>query len=95
MSDKFVKIRFTVYCEWQGIAPEYRIYVNDELFTQRTYNIPRDKRIKEMLQIESSPGMYTIKLEAVGPQVNEFTISNTYCEYGPATIINNNTFEIL
>lgn len=39
MSDKkFVIIGFNLFCEWQKAPPAYRLYVDDELLTERTYN---------------------------------------------------------
>jgi len=38
VSDKqFVVIGFNLFCEWHKVPPAYRLYLNDELLTERTY----------------------------------------------------------
>ena len=95
MEDKFVKVEFDLQCKWEGFPPDYRIYVNDELMTERTYNYGSHQYIKEMLQILAKPGEYVIKIEKVGPQSAEYTINNTYIKLGPGEIIDNTRFRIL
>jgi hypothetical protein len=95
MAAKFVKVVFDLSCKWAGFPPEYRIYVNHELMTERTYNYSDQHYIREMLQILGSPGEYTIRLEKVGPQLAEFKISNTHIHFGPGEVIDNTRFRIL
>jgi hypothetical protein len=92
---KFLKVLFDLHCDWEGFPPEYRLYVNDELFTERTYDFSSDTFVREMLQIEASPGEYEIRLEKLGPQVSEFTISNTHIKLGPGEVIDERKFRIL
>jgi hypothetical protein len=40
MSKKFVRVLADVDCEWEGLMPSYRVYVNDELFAERTWRWP-------------------------------------------------------
>ena len=45
MSDKkFVIIGFNLFCEWQKAPPAYRLYVDDELLTERTYIWAKDTK---------------------------------------------------
>ena len=37
MGIKSVQVQYDVYCDWQGKPPSYRLYVNGELFTERTF----------------------------------------------------------
>ena len=94
METKFVKVLFDLECDWELIPPDYRLYVNNELFTERTYRWSKPKYLIEMLQVEAEPGDYTIKLEAFN-QVGNFKITNTRIEYGPGLVVDNNTFKIV
>ena len=81
----FVKVLFDVHCEWEGKAPDYRVYVNDELFTERTYNFT-DAYLEEMLQIEAPVGNYEIRCELVPPAIATLRVENMRVEYGPGSI---------
>ena len=35
MTRQYVRVVCNVACEWEGLPPIYRVYVNDELFTER------------------------------------------------------------
>ncbi len=93
MDPVFVKACFDLDCEWEGLAPVYRIYVNDELFAERTWRWT-DCKLKEILQISAPPGKYTVRLDPVGPQISKFKTSNHHVEYGPGAWTNTNTLEI-
>ena len=94
MDTKFVKVLFDLECDWEAFEPEYRVYVNDELFAERTYRWKDPYYLTEMLQVEGEPGLYDIKLEILGPQHSEFKVSNTRIAYGPGNIVNDLQFEI-
>jgi len=93
--EKFVKITFEVRCKWIGFPPEYRIYVNDELFVDREYRWDKRFYLKEILQIKAEPGIYKIRIEQLEPKTGEFEFTEPVVDYGPAKILNNNEFEIL
>lgn len=92
METKFVKAVFDIDCEWAGLPPTYRVYVNDELFTERTW-IWTDSYLEEILQIQAPPGNYVIRHELVPPHLAHLTVSNFRIEYGPGEI-NGNTLTI-
>lgn len=95
MEKKFVKIRFDVRCKWAGFPPDYRVFVNDELFTERTFIWGDDIYIKEMLQVKAEPGVYSFRVEELEPKTGEFRISSAYVEFGEARMLDDNRFEIL
>jgi len=88
MTRHFVKVLFDVYCEWQGPAPDYRVYVNGELFTERTFNFT-DAYLEEMLQIEAPEGNYRINCELVTQGLAKLRMENMRVEFGPGSIKNN------
>lgn len=93
MEPVFVKALFDLDCEWEGLPPDYRIYVNDELFAERTWRWT-DCYLQEMLQIQAPPGHYKISLQAVGANLAKFKQSNFRVEYGPARWIDDQWLEI-
>jgi hypothetical protein len=85
MTRHFVKVLFDVHCDWTGSAPDYRVYVNDELFTERTFNFT-DAYLQEMLQIEAPEGNYRIHCELVPPALAKLRVENMHVDYGPGTV---------
>lgn len=83
MDTVFVKAWFDLDCEWEGLPPIYRVYVNGELFAERTW-IWTEHYLSEMLQIQAPPGRYEVRVEPVGPNLARFITSNHTVEDGPA-----------
>jgi hypothetical protein len=95
MSQHFVRVLCDVYCDWAGFEPPtYRVYVNDELFAERTWIWDNDYYLEELLQIEASPGLYDIRHELVPPHVANLRVENMRVEHGPAKIKNNRLLRI-
>jgi hypothetical protein len=82
----YVRAVFDIDCDWEGLPPVYRVYVNDELFTERTW-IWTDQHLQEILQIQAEPGKYAVRVESVGPSLSQFRVWNHRIEHGPATWI--------
>ena len=83
MDTVFVRALFDIDCDWEGLPPSYRVYVNDELFAERTWAWT-DCYLTEMLQIQAPPGKYHVRIEKVGPSLAEFRTANHRIEHGPA-----------
>ena len=84
---QFVRVLCDVSCDWTGTPPVYRVYVDDELFAERTW-IWRDVYLEEMLQINAVPGRYTIRYELVDGYNNAgLKIRNMRVNHGPARIL--------
>lgn len=94
MTKKFVRVLADVHCDWEGLDPVYRVYVNDELFAERTWRWT-DCYLEEILQIEAPPGKYLLRWELVPPHLAELTVQNVRVDYGPGNIKGNNTLRIL
>ena len=88
MEKHFVRVLADVDCEWEGLKPIYRVYVNDELFAERTWRWT-DCYLEEAFELAANPGEYTIKYELVPPHLATLTVSNMRIEYGPANLENN------
>ena len=88
MSKKFVRVLADVDCEWEGLQPSYRVYVNDELFAERIWRWT-DAYLEEMLQIEAEPGKYWLRWELVKPCLAKLTVTNVRVDLGPGRVKNN------
>lgn len=62
----YVCVEVDVHCDWHTEYPRYRLYVNDELFAERTY-VWQDQYLKEIVQLQVDPGKYGIRVELVEP----------------------------
>lgn len=93
MTKKFVRVVSDLHCEWQGLPPTYRVYVNDELFGERTW-IWTQHYLEEALQIEAEPGKYWIRYELVPPTLAEFRVENMRVVTGPGSIKSNSLLRI-
>ena len=89
-----MRVLCDVHCDWEGLPPVYRVYVNDELFAERTW-IWRGYYLNEMLQIEAAPGEYRVRVEAVQPVGGKFKTRNYQVDYGNAQWRDTNILEIL
>ena len=94
MAKKFVRILSNIDCDWEGLSPVYRLYVNDELFSERTW-IWTDSSLEENLQIDAEPGEYTIRYELIEPNLATLKIGSLSVDYGPAEILDNTHFRIV
>ena len=73
-----------VSVEWQGDTPNYRVYVGDELFTERTW-IWQDHYLQERLVINAPPGKYNLRWELVPPAQGTIEVKNVRIEPGPVS----------
>lgn len=95
MRNKFVKVTFDLFCDWKKVPPVYRVYVNHELFTERTYNWGNTQYLQEILQVNAPAGQYQIRVDNLGDPECQFKIRNIAVESGPARIVDSKTFEIV
>jgi hypothetical protein len=91
---KFVKISFDLYCAWEGNDPSYRVYVADELFSDRTWTWDRNTILNHTLQIEAVPGQYDVTIERLSKDC-EFSTYNHRVEHGEVRWLDKNKFEII
>ena len=94
MSRHYVQVLCDVKCTWEGLPPVYRVYVNDELFTERTWTWDDNYYLEEMIQIEADAGKYQIHYELVPPHLATLTVNNFRVEHGPAKVKQNGFLRI-
>jgi hypothetical protein len=75
MNRRAVIVRADVSIAWKKRPPNYRIYVNDELFVERTW-IWHEEYLEEMLPIYAPPGEYTLRWEIVPTFKGTITVAN-------------------
>jgi hypothetical protein len=93
MIEKFVQVSADVTCEWEGLNPIYRLYVNDELFAERTWRWT-NSYLEEIVPIFAMPGEYTLRWELVPPHLAELRVKNLRVDQGDATVEKNNRVRI-
>ncbi len=93
MNKKFVRVLADVDCKWEGLNPVYRVYVDDELFAERTWRWT-DSYLEEMLQIEAEPGHYNLRWELVPPCLATLIVRNVRVDHGPGHVENNELLRI-
>jgi hypothetical protein len=85
---QFIRVLCDVDCSWTETPPVYRVYVDDELFAERTWRW-RDEYLEEMIQIEAEPGEYVISYELVNSPGATLRVLNMRVDYGPGKIKGN------
>jgi len=93
MTRYFVRVLADIDCEWEGLNPIYRVYVNDELFAERTWRWTKEY-LEEMLQIEAEPGDYQLRWELVPPHLAQLLVNNVHVDYGPGHMVDASTLRI-
>jgi hypothetical protein len=93
MSKTYVRVLSNIDCDWEGLQPTYRLYVNDELFSERTWRWT-DSYLQEILQVSAEPGEYHLRYELVEPNLAHLRVGALTAELGPVEIVNDSTFRI-
>jgi len=94
MQTHYVRILCDIHCKFDERGPRYRVFINDELFAERTW-IWHNMYLEEALQIEARPGQYPIRIELVEPEIGKLKIRNLRVDHGPAVIRKGDILEIL
>ena len=93
MQKELVTVLVDIRCSWSGTPPRYRCYVNDELFTERTWTWS-DCYLEEMIPIYAEPGRYQIRYELVDAENAQLKIKNYRVEKGPAVMLDRGWIQI-
>jgi len=86
MKTRFILVHFDVECVRGIVEPKYRVFVNNELFTERSWIFKDNEYLEEMLQIEAQPGEYQIRHELVPPHLAQLRVENMRVDFGPGKI---------
>ena len=88
-----MRIIADVHCDWEGLNPVYRLYVNDELFTERTWDWDW-AYLEETVPMEAEPGDYHLRWELVPPHLAQLQVTNMRVGYGNVTVMPGNIIRI-
>ena len=89
---KEVSITVDIYCDWAWAVtpPVYRLYVNDDLLTERTYIWNnREQFIKEHILVNLCPGLHTLTIETVNDPCFKFAKRNITVDNRTVALVNN------
>ena len=89
---KDILVQVDLHCKWERTPPMYRLYVNDELFSERNYIWQAGEYLRENLVLNAPSGNYKIRI--VTPSNFNFKLRNLRCTHSEAQIIDNETFRI-
>ena len=77
MTKQFIKAQIDIHCKHKGTeSPSYRVFVNDELFTERTWIWGSGVGINEHVHVDLHIGQGKFRLEPVNCSNSNFTIHN-------------------
>ncbi len=65
-----------VYCHWSEVPPSYRIYVDDDMYTERTFGWPSHRNcVEESIICNLDDGIHTLRIEHCGGD-GKFNLKN-------------------
>jgi hypothetical protein len=72
-----LRIEVDVLCDWQTDPQAYRLYINNDLYTERTYIWRNPNQwLREIIVAELEPGEHTLTLQPVNPNFPGFRLTN-------------------
>lgn len=80
---KFVMATFEIDCQDNRPPPIYRIWLGDQLFTERTFDF-QELWLEETLQIMAPPGEYILRIECLNKNIDKLKLWNFNVAKGPA-----------
>ena len=92
MQKQSVQISYDVHCDWAGAPPRYRLYVEGELFTERTFNFVQSY-LNEVIPIDAVPGDYVVRYEMIDSN-GHIAVDNPQVISGPAEFVAHNVLRI-
>jgi hypothetical protein len=81
---KDVSVTADVYCRWSGPPPIYRLYVSDELFSERTF-VWENGYLTECFHVRAEPGDYRLRYETVTEGTASISVENLRVSAGADT----------
>lgn len=89
-------LQFNVFCDKQGKMkkdPIYRVYVDNELITERSYIWNEEHYLRENVPLFLEPGRHILKIEdVIGSSNAQFRINKVTLNGKPYELINGEEF---
>ena len=75
---RYAELVFRIHCFYdQAVPPSYRIYVDDDLITERTFTWnPTTDYVEEHVAVEARLGSHTLRVENITPKLGTFVVEN-------------------
>jgi hypothetical protein len=74
---RHAEITFDVHCYYKDqIGPRYRVYVDNDLITERTFDYGTNFHVEETVIIEAFAGRHHFRVENVDPTLGTFVVEN-------------------
>lgn len=84
---KTVEVQFDLYCHWSHKEPVYRIYVDEDLITERTFSWPGFQNyVRENFAIAVKHGEHFLRIENLNPNTAKFTVKRVRVDEKDADI---------
>lgn len=86
-----VEISAEIHCEWDQQAPVYRVYVDQDLLTERTYRwINPEQFVCERIIVNLEPGIHKLEIQSVNPaDQSKFSVRNVHVNHQLVPYVNN------
>lgn len=85
-----VVMSLDVMCAWEITPPAYRLYVDNDLLTERSYIWNNNEQfVRENIIVNLEPGIHTLRIEPVNPEFGGFSNRNFTVNSQPAALVNN------
>ena len=92
---KTFKVSFDLMCNKTTESVPYRVYIDDELMTERDYIWDNTAEyVRENCPIISERGVHELRIENLKPNDGEFHINNLTVNGKPRTLFNGKEFKI-
>ena len=70
-----------IFCNWTGDPQSYRVYVDNDLLTERTYQWDNSENfITEFIVLNVEPGLHKFKVEPVNQSFDGFSYRNFHID---------------
>jgi hypothetical protein len=91
---RHAELKFNVHCYYSGANPRYRVYVDNDLITERTFVWSSGEQyIEETVILEAPTGTHQLRVENVDPALGTFTVE--HIKLDGITPAGNTVFEIV
>lgn len=79
-----------ILCDWPEGKMGYRVYVDEDLLTERTYIWRNNEQlVREHIIVNLEPGTHTLKIESANPKFKGFSYKNVTVNKQPVELVNN------
>lgn len=91
---RHAELALEIHCLYAKQGPRYRLYVDQDLITERTFTWVSGKQyIHEHIVVNVQPGQHSIRIENVDPDLGIITTKNLTLDGIPTA--GENVFEII